>query len=69
MALSAPCRSVMTTAKMVGVAINLKLLNLLAGKQIQPEFIRMNPEHTDPTLDVGGFYLAESRAMERKFCE
>nr|QST14951.1 GSTd protein [Diaphanosoma celebensis] len=63
MALSAPCRSVMMTAKAIGLPLNLKPLNLLAGEQNRPEFVRMNPEHTVPTLDDDGFYLAESRAI------
>lgn len=38
---SAPCRSVQMTAKAVGVELNLKLINLLAGEQLKPEFIKV----------------------------
>ena len=42
---SAPCRSVMMTAKMVGVELNLKEVNLMAGEQMKPEFLAINPQH------------------------
>merc|ERR1712137_40046 len=63
-ALSSPCRAVMMTAKMAGVALTLKSVNLMAGEQMADEFVRMNIEHTVPVLDDGdGFFLAESRAI------
>jgi len=62
MALSAPCRAVMMTAKHIGVDLNLKPTNLMAGEQMTPEFLKMNPQHTIPTTDDNGFYLSESRA-------
>ena len=43
---SAPCRAVLMTAKMVGVELNLKEVNLMAGEQMKPEFLKMNPRHT-----------------------
>jgi len=60
---SAPCRIVMLTAKALGVDLNLKLVNLQEGEQLKPEYLKMNPQHTVPTLDDNGFYLWESRAI------
>ncbi|KAJ9598046.1 hypothetical protein L9F63_026849, partial [Diploptera punctata] len=59
---SAPCRSVLLTAKAVGVDLNLKLTNLMAGEHLTPEFIKMNPQHTIPTLNDNGFCLWESKS-------
>ena len=44
-AASAPCRSVMMTAKVVGVELNMKPLDLMAGEQMKPEFVAINPQH------------------------
>ncbi len=61
--ISAPCRAVLLTAKMVGVELNLKSINLLAGEQMEPYFIKINPTHQVPTIDDAGFILYESRAI------
>jgi len=60
---SAPCRSVVLTAKALGLDLNLKLTNLMAGEHLTPEFIKLNPQHTIPTIDDNGFGLWESRAI------
>lgn len=60
---SAPCRSVLMAAKAVGVELNLKRLNLMSGEQMKPEFLKINPQHSIPTLDDNGFALWESRAI------
>ncbi|XP_058450667.1 glutathione S-transferase 1 isoform X3 [Malaya genurostris] len=60
---SAPCRSVQMTAEAVGVKLNLKLLNLMAGEHMKPEFLKINPQHCIPTLVDNGFSLWESRAI------
>ncbi|XP_055551701.1 glutathione S-transferase 1 isoform X2 [Wyeomyia smithii] len=61
---SAPCRAVQMTAAAVGVELNLKLTNLMAGEHLKPEFIKLNPQHTIPTLVDGDFSLWESRAIQ-----
>nr|ADR30117.1 glutathione S-transferase delta [Locusta migratoria]AEB91971.1 glutathione S-transferase delta 1 [Locusta migratoria] len=60
---SAPCRAVQMVAKAVGVDLNLKLVNLMEGEQMKPEYLKMNPQHTVPTIDDNGLYLWESRAI------
>ncbi|CAG9818192.1 unnamed protein product [Phaedon cochleariae] len=60
---SAPCRNVLLTAKAVGVKLNLKYTDLLKGEHLTREFIKINPQHTIPTLDDNGFVLWESRAI------
>lgn len=39
---SAPCRAVQMTAKAVGVELNLKLTNLMAGEHLKPEFVAVS---------------------------
>jgi len=63
LSMSAPCRSVQMVAKAVGVNLNLKHTDIMAGDNRTPEFIKMNVQHTIPTMDDSGFYLNESRAM------
>nr|XP_042905060.1 glutathione S-transferase 1-like isoform X2 [Parasteatoda tepidariorum] len=60
---SGPTRAVLMTAKCLGVDLNLKYVDLLAGEQMKPEYLKMNPQHGVPTIDDNGFYLWESRAI------
>jgi len=60
---SAPCRAVQMAAAAVGAKLNLKLLNLMTGEHMKPEFVKINPQHTIPTLVDNGFALWESRAI------
>ena len=46
MAPSPPCRTVVMTAHLIGADVNLKVVNLMAGEQHKPEFLKMNPRHT-----------------------
>ncbi|XP_049547849.1 glutathione S-transferase D7 [Anopheles darlingi] len=60
---SPPCRSVLLLAKMIGVELDLKVLNVLEGEQLKPDFIELNPQHCIPTLDDHGLVLWESRVI------
>lgn len=63
MDMSPPCRAVMLTARAVGVDLNLKLVNLMAGDHRKPEFLKVNPQHKIPFLVDGTVKLSESRAI------
>lgn len=41
---SAPCRAVLLTAKALGLDLNLKLTDLMAGEQLTPEFLKVRQE-------------------------
>lgn len=41
---SAPCRSVMLTAKALGVNLNLKHCDLMKGEHLTPEFIKVSSQ-------------------------
>lgn len=43
---SAPCRSVALTAKALGLELNFKLTDLMAGENLTPEFIKVTFEKT-----------------------
>ncbi|OAD57706.1 Glutathione S-transferase 1, isoform D [Eufriesea mexicana] len=60
---SAPCRGVALAAAALGVKMNFKEVDLMKGEHMKPEYLKMNPQHTIPTIDDNGFYLWESRAI------
>lgn len=60
---SPPCRSVMMTARALGLELELNLTNVMEGAHMTPEFLKINPQHTIPTIDDNGFILWESRAI------
>ncbi|EDW28062.1 GL27301 [Drosophila persimilis] len=57
-------RAVIMTAKAVGVEFNKKVVvNAFEGDHLKPDFVKINPQHTVPTLVDNGFVLWESRAI------
>lgn len=61
---SAPCRAVLMTARAIDVEFNrMIIINTRAGEQLKPDYLRINPQHTIPTLVDNGFTLWESRAI------
>lgn len=60
---AAPCRAIQMTAKAVGVELNHIHLDIEAGEQFAPEFLKINVQHTIPTFVDNGLVLTESRAI------
>ncbi|XP_051164912.1 glutathione S-transferase 1-like isoform X2 [Leptopilina boulardi] len=60
---SAPCRAVMMLAKAIGVRLNLKIVDILKREQLKFSFIKINPQHSIPTLNDNGFILWERAIM------
>lgn len=62
---SPPCRAVRIVARLVGIVLDLKDVNVLAKDQMKESFLKLNPAHTIPTLQDDTFVLWESRAIMR----
>ncbi|XP_043066725.1 glutathione S-transferase 1-like [Drosophila bipectinata] len=60
---SPPVRSVLLTLRALELDFEYKIVDLSAKEQLRPEFLKMNPLHTVPTLDDDGFYLYDSHAI------
>jgi glutathione S-transferase len=56
-------RKVLAVVHHLGLTPQLQVVNLLEGEQLRPEFLRLNPNHTTPTLEDGDFVLWESNAI------
>jgi len=64
MAASPPCRAVYMCIKELGVDVRMREIDMYKkAEHTQPWFVRMNPQHTVPTLNDDGFVLWESRAI------
>ncbi|XP_057661063.1 glutathione S-transferase D1-like [Diorhabda carinulata] len=60
---AAPSRSVLLAARALGVDLNLIRTNVMNGENLTPKYLKLNPQHTVPTLNDNGFALWESRAI------
>jgi glutathione S-transferase len=57
-------RAVQITASAIGLELNLKELDFMKGEHMQPEYLKLNPQHTVPTLvEEDGFTLWDSHAI------
>jgi len=63
LSLSPPVRSVLLTAKALGIDLELRNLNLLEGEHLKSEFTKLNPQHTVPTIDDNGVIIYDSHAI------
>lgn len=50
-------------AKALDVELNLKPISVQSKENLTPEFLKLNPQHTIPTLVDGDFSIWESRAI------
>lgn len=60
---SPPCAAVYMTAKALELDIDLKEMDLLAGDQLKPEFLAINPQHCVPTIVDDELTIWESRPI------
>jgi len=65
---SSPSRAVLMVAKHLKIPVNIKMMNVLNGDQLKPEFLELNPQHTLPTIVDDGMSLWESRAIITYLC-
>ena len=52
----------------LGLACELQAVDLSKGEQLQPEFLKLNPNHMIPALIDGDFVLWESNAIMQYLC-
>lgn len=60
---SPPSRGCLMLLRKLELNVDVKLVNLGAGEQNDPEFLKLNPLHQVPVLVDGDFVLTESRAI------
>ncbi|XP_031327732.1 glutathione S-transferase 1-like [Photinus pyralis] len=60
---SAPSRGALLAAHAVGVNVDVQVLNLFKKEQLKSDFVKINPQHTVPTLVDGEFVVWESSAI------
>jgi glutathione S-transferase len=60
---SLPCQVVVLVAKHLNVELNMIEVNIRENEHLKPEFVKLNPCHTIPTIVDNGFVLWESRAI------
>ncbi|XP_043471686.1 glutathione S-transferase 1-1-like [Leptopilina heterotoma] len=61
--ISPPCRTVMMLAKALGIHFNYIKVCPMKGEHMKPEFLKLNPQHTIPTINDNGLIFCESRAI------
>ncbi|KAK3578004.1 hypothetical protein CHS0354_037386 [Potamilus streckersoni] len=62
-ALSAPSRAVWMTAKAADIPVQIRHIDLFKGEHKTPEFAKINPDTTIPTMVDGNYSLWESRPI------
>ncbi|XP_045777755.1 glutathione S-transferase 1-like [Maniola jurtina] len=60
---SSPSRAAVFAARIIGVPVEIIILDLTKKEQMNESFIKINPQHCVPTLDDNGFVIWESRAI------
>nr|UUB32746.1 glutathione S-transferase GSTe10 [Dendroctonus valens] len=60
---SPAARSTLLTIAALGLDVELIPVNLAAGEHLTPQFLKINPLHTVPTLQDGDFAVFDSHAI------
>jgi glutathione S-transferase len=67
--MSANARAAVMTALQLNAPVELVYVDLQRQEQMQPPFLKMNPNHRVPVLEDGDFHLWESRAIMQYLAE
>lgn len=67
--LSDACRPVLLFAAEEGIALEMEILDLLAGDQFSERFVAINPNSAVPVLEDGQFRLTEGSAILKYLAE
>jgi glutathione S-transferase len=67
--MSSPSNKVRFAANALGLKYDYKQVNLMAGEQKSPEFLKMNPVGRVPAINDDGFTLFESAAIIKYLAE
>ncbi|XP_033207192.1 glutathione S-transferase 1-1-like [Belonocnema kinseyi] len=60
---SPPSRSTLLTAAAIGLDLDIRNIDFMKGEHLTPEFLKMNPQHTVPTLNDNGFTIWDSHVI------
>ncbi|KAJ8925401.1 hypothetical protein NQ315_009233 [Exocentrus adspersus] len=60
---SGPSRGALLAAKAVGVDVDVQIINLFKKEQLKEDFIKINPQHTVPTLVDGDVSIWDSHSI------
>merc|ERR1719259_732147 len=67
--LSPPSRAVHLAVKLMQIPHDYILIDVLGGGTRTEDYLKMNPQHTVPTIKYGDYHLSESRAILLYLCE
>lgn len=61
--LSPPSRTVLLTAKEIGLELDLRPISLFKNEHLTHDFVKKNPQHTIPVLEDNGVFIFDSHAI------
>ena len=67
--MSANARAAVMTAFQLNVPVELVYVDLQKREQLEPQFLKMNPNHRVPVLEDGDFRLTECSAILKYFAD
>ena len=57
------CRAVHLILEALETPYQYKMVNITKGEQMNPDYLKINPQHTVPAIKDGDFCLSESNAI------